>query len=189
MLPREGSAGLPVTTINVDKVKLRLVRINERNLVPSINAEKLTMSFDRYSVDELIEQQGSLVWQGEMAITGERNRPVVTAIPLQDILRDKGPGVYLAAVDRADAKHDDAGAHRDQLGARLGYGADHLYRRRRHGGHGALAVRGQADAPASRSSSTRATTASWPRSPPTRTGWRAFPAGRCTAKAATNPMR
>ncbi len=40
VLPREGSAGLPVTTINLDKVKLRLVRINERNLVPSINAEQ-----------------------------------------------------------------------------------------------------------------------------------------------------
>ena len=45
VLPREGRAGLPVTTINVDKVKLRLLRVNERNLVPSIDAEKLTMSF------------------------------------------------------------------------------------------------------------------------------------------------
>src|SRR5712691_9115741 len=41
VLPREASGGLPLTTINLDKVKLRLVRINERNLVPSINAEKL----------------------------------------------------------------------------------------------------------------------------------------------------
>ncbi len=104
VLPREGSAGLPVTTVNLDKVKLRLVRINERNLVPSINGDKLTMSFDPESVEELISQSGSLVWQGEMTITGERNRPVVTAIPLAPLLRDKGPGVYLAVVERADAK-------------------------------------------------------------------------------------
>jgi alpha-2-macroglobulin len=104
VLPREGSAGLPVTTVNLDKVKLRLVRVNERNLVPSINGEKLTMSFDPDSVDELISQSGSLVWQGEMTITGERNRPVVTAIPLAPLLRDKGPGVYLAVVERSDAK-------------------------------------------------------------------------------------
>ncbi len=107
VLPREGSPGLPVTTVNVDKVKLRLVRINERNLVPSINTEKLTMSFDRYSVDELIAQNGSLVWEGEMTISGERNRPVITAIPLKQMLRDTGPGVYLAAVERADAKPGD----------------------------------------------------------------------------------
>lgn len=104
VLPREDSAGLPVTTINVNEIKLRLVRINERNLVPSINADKLTMSFNVGDIDDLIDQSGSLVWQGTMAISGERNRPVVTAIPLADILRGKGPGVYLAAVQRADAK-------------------------------------------------------------------------------------
>lgn len=107
VLPREGSAGLPVTTINVDKVKLRLVRINERNLVPSINAEKLSMTFDQYNLDELINKDGSLAWEGEMTISGERNRPVVTAIPLKQMLRDKGPGVYLTAVERADAKPGD----------------------------------------------------------------------------------
>jgi uncharacterized protein YfaS (alpha-2-macroglobulin family) len=107
VLPREGSAGLPVTTINLAKVKVRLVRINERNLVPTINADRLTMSFDPDSVDELIDQSGSLVWQGEMTIAGERNRAVATAIPLGDILRDKGPGVYLAVVERADAKPGD----------------------------------------------------------------------------------
>ena len=107
VLPREGSAGLPVTTVNLAKVKVRLVRINERNLVPSIDADKLTMTFDPDSVDELINQSGSLVWQGEMSIAGERNRAVATAIPLGDILRDKGPGVYLAVVERADAKPGD----------------------------------------------------------------------------------
>jgi uncharacterized protein YfaS (alpha-2-macroglobulin family) len=104
VLPREGSAGLPVTTINLDKVKLRIVKLNERNLVPSLDAEKLTMSFSTYDVDELANRSGSLVWQGEMAIAGPRNKPVSTAIPLKDILKDKGPGVYLAAVERGDLK-------------------------------------------------------------------------------------
>src|SRR5438067_3375207 len=106
VLPREGAAGMPVTTINLDRVKVRLVRVNDRNLVPSINAEKLSMSFGSDDVDEVINQAGSLVWQGEMTITGPRNRPVVTAIPLSEMLHDKAPGVYLAAVERADAKDD-----------------------------------------------------------------------------------
>ena len=109
VLPREGSAGLPLTTVNLDKVKLRLVRINERNLVPSIGADKLTMSFRGYDVDDLISQDGSLVWHGEMTIKGERNKPVVTAIPLGDILRAKGPGVYLAAAEAPDVKGDERG--------------------------------------------------------------------------------
>ncbi|MBV9863513.1 MAG: alpha-2-macroglobulin family protein [Alphaproteobacteria bacterium] len=107
VLPSEGSAGLPVTTINLDRVKLRLLRVNDRNLVPSLDSEKLTMSFSSEDVDEVMNRSGSLVWQGEMAISGERNRAVVTAIPLKDILRDKGPGVYLAVVERPDAKPDE----------------------------------------------------------------------------------
>ena len=108
VLPREGSAGLPVTTINLDRVKVRIVKVNERDLVPNIDADKLTMTFTTPDdVDDIANRSGSLVWKGEMTIAGERNRAVVTAIPLKDILKDKGPGVYLAVVERADVKDGD----------------------------------------------------------------------------------
>jgi hypothetical protein len=107
VLPKQDTSGLPVTTINVDKVKLRLLRVNERNLVPSIDAERLAMSFSSYEVDEIINRTGSLVWQGEMAITGERNRAATTAIPLKDMLREKGPGIYLAVAERSDLRQDE----------------------------------------------------------------------------------
>ncbi len=106
VLPKQGTSGLPLTTVNVDKVKLRLLRVNERNLVPSIDAERLTMSFSSYEVDEIINRTGSLVWEGEMTIAGERNRPVTTAIPLKDMLHEKGPGIYLAVAERTDLMQD-----------------------------------------------------------------------------------
>src|SRR6202043_3328992 len=106
VLPKQGTPGLPLTTINLNKVKLRLLRVNERNLVPSIDAERLTMSFSSYEVDEIINRTGSLVWEGEMAIAGERNRPVTTAIPLKDMLREKGHGIYLAVAERTDLMQD-----------------------------------------------------------------------------------
>jgi alpha-2-macroglobulin len=104
VLPRTGSAGLPVTTINLDRVKVRILKINERNLVPTIDAEKLTMGFGTDDIDDLASRSGSLIWQGEMAIAGDRNRAVSTAIPLKDVLNGSGPGVYLAVVERADVK-------------------------------------------------------------------------------------
>jgi hypothetical protein len=107
VLPRTGSAGLPVTTVNLDRVKVRILKINERNLVPSIDAEKLTMGFGASDVDDLANTSGSLIWQGEMTIAGERNRAVSTAIPLKDVLKDSGTGVYLAAVERADLREGD----------------------------------------------------------------------------------
>src|SRR4051794_2566362 len=108
VLPRTDTAGLPVTTINLDRVKVRLLRINERNLVPSLDAEKFTMKFDSSDVAEIIARTGKLVWEGEMSIAGKRNAPVTTAIPLKDMLRDSGPGVYLAVVERTDLRPDDS---------------------------------------------------------------------------------
>src|ERR1700731_3784135 len=107
VLPKQGTSGLPLSTVNVDKVKLRLLRVNERNLVPSIDAERLTMSFSPYDVDEGINRTGSLVWEGEMAIAGDRNRPVATAIPLKDILHEKGSGIYLVVAERSDLMQDE----------------------------------------------------------------------------------
>src|SRR5216683_2219699 len=107
VLPKQGTPGLPLTTINLDKVKLRLLRVNERNLVSSIDAERLTMTFSSYEIDEIVNRTGSLVWEGEMAISGERNRPVATAIPLKDMLREKGPGIYLAVAERGDLRQDE----------------------------------------------------------------------------------
>jgi uncharacterized protein YfaS (alpha-2-macroglobulin family) len=109
VLPRDGSAGLPVTTINLDRVKIRLLRINRRNLVPSLDADKLGLDLDRGSIDEIVNHSGRLIWQGKMRITGERNRAVRTAIPLKEMLRDNGPGIYLVAVERADARAGDQG--------------------------------------------------------------------------------
>jgi uncharacterized protein YfaS (alpha-2-macroglobulin family) len=106
VLPKQGTSGLPLTTVNVDKVKLRLLRVNERNLVPSIDAERLTMSFSSYDIDEIINRTGSLVWEGEMAVMGERNRPIATAIPLTDMLHEKGPGIYLVVAERIDLAQD-----------------------------------------------------------------------------------
>jgi alpha-2-macroglobulin len=107
VLPQRDTAGLPVTTINLDRVRVRLLRVNERNLVPSIDAEKLAMKFDSYDVEQVIARTGTLVWEGEMAISGRRNAPITTAIPLKDMLRDGGPGIYLAVVERPDRRPDD----------------------------------------------------------------------------------
>src|ERR1700730_15891149 len=106
VLPKQGTSGLPLSTVNVDKVKLRLLRVNERNLVPSIDAERLTLSFSPYEVDEIINRTGRLVWEGEMADTRERNRPVTTDIPLKYVLHEKGPGIYLAVAERTDLMQD-----------------------------------------------------------------------------------
>ena len=58
-----------MTTVNVDKVKVRLLRINPRNLVPSLDNEKLTLNFGSADPDDIAESAGSLVWQYQISDT------------------------------------------------------------------------------------------------------------------------
>ena len=124
-----------------------------------------------------------------MAIAGERNRPVVTAIPLKDMLRDKGPGVYLAAVDRADAKSGDEQPNRRRNWVLVSnLGLDRLYRHRRHGGRCPLARRREAArrgrAPALRAQQRRAGR----RSPATPTGIARIPGGLLHGRGGDEPF-
>ena len=189
VLPREGSAGLPVTTINVDKVKLRLLRVNERNLVPSIDAERLTMSFRPYEVDEVINRTGSLVWEGEMAIAGERNRPVVDRDPAQGHAARQGAG----RLSRGRRTHrPDAGRvrrRRRPIGCWSPISGSTAYTRARTAWRSM--VRSLADGkplPGSRSASMPATTASSPRRPATPTGIARIPGGLLRGRGGDEPF-
>ena len=82
-----------MTTINLDRVKVRILKVNERNLVPSIDAEKLTMSFGSDDVDELANQLGQPRLAGR---DGDRRRaqpPGLDRDPAEGHpARTRGPG-------------------------------------------------------------------------------------------------
>ena len=60
-----------------------------------------------WTLDDLENERGELLWQGEMEIAGARNREVRTAIPLDETLGSLEPGVYVAAaLDAARAEED-----------------------------------------------------------------------------------
>lgn len=108
ILPRENADGVPITTVNIDKLKLKIIRVGDRLLsqIESGVVDQTTV----YSWDEsqLESNQGSLVWSGTMAVSNVKNESVVTLIPIHDILKGKPPGAYvLIADDAAKVKSDD----------------------------------------------------------------------------------
>ncbi|HWA30285.1 MAG TPA: MG2 domain-containing protein, partial [Rhizomicrobium sp.] len=109
VLPRDNADGVPVTTINIDKLKLKIIRVGDRLLsqIESGTVDQTTL----YSYDEsqLEDNQGSLVWTGTMDVANVKNDSVVTLIPIRDILKGKPPGAYvLVAQDAAKAKADNS---------------------------------------------------------------------------------
>ncbi|MGL5136649.1 MAG: MG2 domain-containing protein, partial [Beijerinckiaceae bacterium] len=94
VMPRSGQQGLPVTTVNMDKVTLEIIRVGDRNLVNAVRAPEFLAELSRSEAKELAEGKGQRVWSGTLDVKSELNREVVTAFPVTEALGGLKPGVY-----------------------------------------------------------------------------------------------
>jgi uncharacterized protein YfaS (alpha-2-macroglobulin family) len=101
ILPRLGPQGVPVTTVNLDAVTLDVYRFGDRSLTGDI-ARRFPGGLDRWSAEQIAEQQGERIWSGRMAVRNERNASVVTTIPVDRLLGEIRPGLYVIVAAPAD---------------------------------------------------------------------------------------
>jgi uncharacterized protein YfaS (alpha-2-macroglobulin family) len=101
VLPKVGSTGVPLTTVNVDFTRLKLLRINDRNLVGEINRGNFLNNLYEWDSRRIADEAGEQVWQGTMPVEGGRNVRVVTSVPILDMIPEIKPGVYLLMVRAA----------------------------------------------------------------------------------------
>lgn len=103
LLPRENADGVPVTTVNVSRLKLRLIRVGDRLLTQIQTGLLDETSLYLYDERRLSEDQGALVWSGEMDVTLSRNEAVTTLVPIRTILTPNKPGAYMILASDANA--------------------------------------------------------------------------------------
>jgi uncharacterized protein YfaS (alpha-2-macroglobulin family) len=102
VLPKAGGRQLPLTSVNVSAARLRLLRINDRNLTQEINERRIASALSGYDINAIADQSGEEVWKGELAIDGERNQETTTAIPIAEMLARTQPGIYIISAEPAD---------------------------------------------------------------------------------------
>ncbi len=104
VLPRDNADGVPVTTVNIAKLKLEIVRVGDRLLsqIESGVVDQTTM--ESWDETQLKNNQGVLVWTGTMDVANVKNDSVVTLIPIRDILKGKPPGAYVLVAGDAAKK-------------------------------------------------------------------------------------
>jgi len=110
VLPKVGSTGVPLTTVNVEFTKLKLLRINDRNLVSEINRGNFLNNLYDYDRQRIANEAGEQIWQGSMPVEGERNVRVATSVPVVEMVPEIEPGVYLlmARAAQPDETEDQA---------------------------------------------------------------------------------
>ena len=106
VLPRAGQQDLPLTSVNVERARIEVLRINDRNLVNQINQREISALLSGRQVQRIAKQNGELLWQGELSIAQERNQDVTTAIPVDQIITDPQPGIYIITAQNAGQEND-----------------------------------------------------------------------------------
>lgn len=104
VLPRTGQQGVPLVSVNTNKIGIRVLRVGDRNLINTVRKEGFLEQVEPYKVDEIIRESGQQVWKGEMDVKSELNKDVVTAFPVTEATGKLEPGVYLIAAQAGGFK-------------------------------------------------------------------------------------
>lgn len=108
ILPRESAEGVPLTTVNVDAVTVKVVRVGDRLLSQLRDYVLDQREVYEYDAEQYQNEQGSTVWSGEMKIANLKNQAVTTTFAIGDALPAMKPGVYLIlAKDKAKTGGED----------------------------------------------------------------------------------
>lgn len=80
---------LPLTAVNVSKVRIKIIRVNDRNLQRFQEG-----SLYGHEIEHLEQDTGELIYKGTMTIGGDKNKTTTQQIPLKEAIPVLKPGVY-----------------------------------------------------------------------------------------------
>ena len=114
VLPRTGQRGIPVLSVNTKAVALSIYRVGDRNLVDTLLGYDFQRNLSRYQAEQLANERGARIWTGELAVESKLNTEVTTAFPLDQAVKDLGPGVYAMTAEAKDAVSNEYGQQATQ---------------------------------------------------------------------------
>jgi uncharacterized protein YfaS (alpha-2-macroglobulin family) len=115
VLPKVSGDALPVETVNLEAIDLKVYRIDDRNLIVPIFSGRMNGDLHRYDERDIENSSGALVWNGGLSIHDRRNEAVTTLIPFKEAVPERKPGLYvLVARSPAETLSDNWGRHATQ---------------------------------------------------------------------------
>ncbi len=109
VLPNRGQQGIPVVTVNTEKVGVEVYRIGDRNLAQTLQGGDFQRQISSYDTENLKERTGALVYSGELAVVSKLNEDVTTAFPIAEAIPKLQPGVYVLTASTDTTKENNRG--------------------------------------------------------------------------------
>ncbi|WP_164660648.1 alpha-2-macroglobulin family protein [Tropicibacter sp. Alg240-R139] len=132
VLPKTAEAALPVETVNLTQIDLRLRRVSDRNLLRAVQDGFFGRPLSQWQDQQFATEIAQEVWTGTADVTSELNRDMTARLPLTEAIVGQPAGIYAltARVPGADP-YDDPGATQwfvlSDLGMRTVSGTDGLH--------------------------------------------------------------
>ena len=107
ILPSKGDITIPIESMNVKELEIRLYRINSRNLMDKINKYGLKRAIYSYDLRGVANTDGYIVWSKKIDIKSQANISTITALPIGENLKNRESGVYILQaleIDPTDGK-------------------------------------------------------------------------------------
>ncbi len=95
VLPKGEAAAIPIVTVNLSEVDLKIHRVGDRNLVRAIQQRYFANPLSLWDEKALRNSIGEQVWSGKGMVGRDVNRDVTTALPIGDAISEFEPGVYV----------------------------------------------------------------------------------------------
>jgi len=105
ILPRLDAGGLPIETVNLDAVRLLLLRVDDEDVVKGLQRGVIEGEVGYSEVGRIASKLGRNVWTGEIEIDGAPNVATRTAVPIGELVPGLEPGVYLAVAEDPEADY------------------------------------------------------------------------------------
>ncbi len=115
VLPRTGQQGIPLVSINTKLVKATIYRIGDRRIADEVLDGDFQKPLESYQLNQIADQKGEKLWSGQMPVASKLNEEVTTAFPVDTLLPNLKPGLYVIAASAAEegAKTDDQQSDED----------------------------------------------------------------------------
>lgn len=94
ILPSRGQQGIPVITVNTDRIEIEMFRIGDRSLAGAVANGDVQRQLSAYELEDIANRTGTRVYKGALEVKTKLNEEVSTAIPVNEAVGALKPGVY-----------------------------------------------------------------------------------------------
>ncbi len=114
VLPRSGQQGVPVIAINTKSVQVTIYRIGDRKLSGEVLDGSFGQQIYGYEAQQIEQSKGEKLWSGEMPVNTQLNEETTIAFPIDELLPDLKPGLYIMTGQPAEAGDENYGEQATQ---------------------------------------------------------------------------